>query len=398
MSFLKKESKSEPSIIFDIGSASINASIVIFSETHLPHVVYSLRLGLPITEHPDSDRMLTSIVSLIKDALAQLEKEGIPLLHSYHLSGKAIRHIHCVLASPWYVSQTKTLEVERKSPIVISEDFISEITGKEEKAFEDSIAHSAYADTFDKNVVLAEQKVIHIKLNGYETKNPYGKKSSHISFSFFSSLVSKKVTEKITEVISSSFDKDKIKFHSFCLASFGAFTELFSEVKDFLMMDITGEVTDVSLVRGGIILETASFPSGRNFLARRIMKKMNTNAEVALSYLSLYANKTAEPALAVKVEQVIKEVEEEWVIYLNEVAKDLAGQGNVLPRKVFLTVDDDVAPVFLSYLKRSAYPLDTLPLNEKQTSHIVAMEKGMKADPFIALEAVYLNKIFHNKN
>ncbi|MEK9201685.1 MAG: hypothetical protein AAB944_01815 [Patescibacteria group bacterium] len=399
MSFLKRKSSGEPIVIFDIGSASVGGAIVLLSEsTHLPKIIYTKRIFLPIAERPQSDEILTSSASALKEIIVAFEKEGLSVLHDLHIRNKVIHDVFCVLASPWYVSQTKTITIKEKKPIILTEKFIETVLAKEEKAFEESIAHSSYAETFDKNIILAEQKIIHIKLSGYETNEPYGKKSSDIELSLFSSFVSKKISEKLSETIGHSFGGEKIKLHSFCLTSFSTLSDLFPEAKDFLIMDITGEVTDISIVRNGTLVQSASFPSGRNFLIRKMTKKMNSNTEVALSSLSLYSTGKAEPAVAVKIESVVKEVQEEWLVYLNDLLKDIKAEIGILPRKIFLTVDNDVLPLFLKFLKQSPDNFEPIVLDEKQLARVVEVTKGVVADPFIAIEAIFLNKLFQTKS
>ncbi|MEK7180478.1 MAG: hypothetical protein AAB706_03300, partial [Patescibacteria group bacterium] len=393
MNFLKRKSSHEPIVIFDIGSASVGGAIVLFSEsTNLPQIIYTKRVSFPITERPQSDRILASTANALKEVVAALEKEGFSALHNLHVKNKAIRNVFCILASPWYVSQTKTINIKEKNPITLTEQFIENILTKEEKNFEESIAHSSYTETFDKNVVLAEQKIIRIKLSGYETGNPYGKKSSDIELSLFSSLVSKKISDKLNEVIGHSFSREKIKLHSFCLTSFSTLSDLFPEAKDFLIMDITGEVTDISFVRNGALIQSVSFPSGRNFLIRKMIKKMNSNTEVALSSLSLYSTGKAEPAVAVKIESVVKEVQEEWLVYLNDVLRDLKAECGILPRKIFLTIDNDILSIFIRFIKQSGNNFEPIVLDEKQLAHVVSVAKNIIPDPFITIEAIFLNK------
>lgn len=378
--------------IIDVGSASVGAALVAFSDTSVPEVLFTTRKSLPISEHPHSDRLLASTSTLLKEALASVEKEGIPRLHALNIQKKGIEHILCVLASPWYVSQTKVFRVERKTPVTFSRAFVDDLLLRERQTVETNLKDSSYAEHFDRHLELLEQKVIQMKLNGYETANPYNKKTNNIEVSVFSSFVSKKIIQKFADILSHSFSREQIAFHTFGLASYSAVVDLFSEAGNFLLADITGEVTDLSVIKEGAIFESVSFPSGRNFLVRKIMKKLNTNAEVALSYLRMRAEKKIEPKIAVKIDEAIEDVKAEWLIYLDESLRELE-QGGVLPKKIFITVDDDVADVFLEFLKSSSTAFSTLLLDDKQLSHPARHEKGVLPDPFIVLEALFFRKL-----
>ncbi|MCK5059927.1 MAG: hypothetical protein KAR00_02145 [Candidatus Pacebacteria bacterium] len=390
-SFGKKKHK-EVVLIFDIGSASVGASFVMLSPKG-PEVLYTKRSAMPIGEHLSSERILASTSIILKELVTVIEKEWIEKSKALKIKSKHIKHVLCVFASPWFVSHTKTFHIKKEEPLLVTKKTIEDIVAKERQEFEKTISDSKYASAFDKNIELLEHKIIQIKIEGYVTSNPYGKKAKDIELSFFESFISKQILQKFTEIIGQPFGKETIQFHTFSLASYSALNDLFPNEGTFLCMDITGEVTDISLVKNDVLLESMSFPSGRNFLIRTIMKKTNTNPEVALSYTKMHTEKHIEPKIAVVVNEAVKNAKEEWLVYLNDALGDTS-KNAVLPRKIFVTVDSDVEPIFIDFLKSSTPPLSPIVINAKQLNSSVAIKKGVCPDPFISLEALFFNKIF----
>ncbi len=125
-------------------------------------------------------------------------------------------------------------------------------------------------------------------LNGYQTSKPYGKQTKSIEISIFLSMISKEVETKTRKVLEKIFHSHTIAFHSFALTSFSAIRDIFHSEEDFLLVDVGGEVTDVSLVRRGILLETVSFPTGKNFLLRSVVLDLNTIPEEAHTLIRMF--------------------------------------------------------------------------------------------------------------
>ena len=389
MNFFSREGCPELFIIFDVGSSSLGGALVALRKKHNPEVLYSARISFPVSERPDSQKILLAATSTLKELLSQIEKEALSAVHSCSGVFAAVKNVICVFASPWYLSQTKTVRTKWDTPTVFSKHFIDEVIAKEELTFEHSIAHSDYAEKFDKELFLAEQNVIQVRLNGYATALPYGKKASDADISFFSSFLSKPIVEKFSDILGHAFHRESFIFHTFSLVSYRVVSKLFPDAQNFLLMDIAGEVSDLSLVKNGALVEAVSFPSGRNFLVRKIIKKLKVTPEIALSYLRMRGSQKMDAVLSVGVEAAIQDAQEEWLAYLKEAINSILPSG-IAPRKIFITVDGDVADIFLDFLSHFGTALSPIVLDEKYFAHIVGFHPHVTPDPFLCLETTFL--------
>jgi hypothetical protein len=355
-----------------------------------PDILYSARMSFPISEQPDSQKILIAATTTLKDLLAQIEKEALPLIHNRSGVFAAVKNVICIFASPWYLSQTKTVRTKWDAPTVFAKHFVDEALAKEQQAFQASIAHSDYAEKFDKELSVAEQKVIQVRLNGYPTGDPYGKKAMDADISFFSSFLSKPIVEKFSDILSHAFHKETFIYHTFSFVSYKMVTRLFPDAQNFLLMDIAGEVSDLSLVKNGALAEAVSFPSGKNFLIRKIIKKLNVTPEIALSYLRMRGDKKMEAKLSSGVEEAINDVREEWLAYFKEAINSIVPSG-IATRKMFVTVDGDVASIFTDFLGRFSMPLSPIVLDETYFGHTMTLHPKVTPDPFLSLEAMFLH-------
>ena len=308
-----------------------------------------------------------------------------------------------MLASPWYMDETKTIRIERQTPIQITRRFLDDIVKKERDRFAKEFAGvDASPAHLKKNlsIIDIESKIIDIKLNGYLVEEPYGKAATTIEFSFYSSLASDEILRKVRSAIYSFFNPETIRFHSFSLAAFSAIRDMFPHESDFLSIDITGEITDISFVKQGVLLKTISFPAGRATLVRLLSRSLRVLPDVAVSTIRMLGENTLEAKKAGRIKKVLGQYASEWRMSFDTAVKELSRHG-ALPRKIFLTVDSDVSLFFVEQLEdkggvvipemRGIYrqSFSVVYLDEKKTKPLVEYMVHVAVDPFISLEAIF---------
>ena len=133
-----------------------------------------------------------------------------------------------------------------------------------------------------------EKNIIQTLLNGYNVNKPYGKETNRIDITLFMSMISDEIRRKVRDIIEKIFNTDNILYNSFALASFSVTRDVFSAEKDFLLMDISGEVSDIMLIRDDVIVKTSTFPLGSNFLIRKTAEALNIIPEEAHSLIRLF--------------------------------------------------------------------------------------------------------------
>ncbi|HJO89703.1 MAG: hypothetical protein QGH85_00420 [Candidatus Pacebacteria bacterium] len=394
------KTKQSPFVIFDVGSGSVGVALATISaEDNIPIVLYSTRVPIAYKENVYSDLFMKSMLTSFQNASLEIIQKGIPNLTKKGIKVKDISKVLCIFSSPWYKSQADLIKFKKEKAFDVSEKEIKEAVIKVNEEFrKNSMTEGTDEET--KKPKLIEKNIVQIRLNGYPTNNPYDKKTKSVELSLFLSKISGDVYKNINKILSEVFYTDDISFHSFALVSFSVVRDIFNVEKNFILMDIRGEVTNISLIRNETLYSTASFPLGRNFLTREVASALNTVPEEANSLIRISLEGKFGSSESTKINTVLIDAQKRWLSSFRETLTDLS-EGLSLPSMVFLTVDEDIGKWFNDAIKNEEFvgytlaerPFTVITLSEKQLLKYCVTIGESRCDPFLALEALFFHKI-----
>jgi hypothetical protein len=332
---------------------------------------------------------------------ARLAKEGIVHLKFTPFGNLTVKRIFYVFASPWAVTQTKIATINKPDGFVVTKELVDKVIAEQENIFETEVL--SHADLGDKLQAI-EKRVVQIKLNGYEVENPYGKKATRADISLFISLIPKAVVDKVFDISMSTYHPKGTAIFSLPLASFSTIREVFHNDRDFIFIDVGGELSDISVIRDGLILETASFPLGRHFLTRKVAKSFATTESEAVSLVKMYHDGHAETAVAERLEPVLSEARKQWSDALHTTLSKIS-LTIALPTHLFAIINNDFVPFFMKALKSekvtefgvSESPLSVVLVNHDALKSVVTFGKHANKDPFIAILAGFVGRVYESK-
>ncbi len=409
MSFFKEKNEKDIHLILDVGNGSVAAGLVYHSAGNPSQIIYSKRLPLTIGINTDSQKLSSLVLNMLEEVISAVAKEGPEYIKALNLPIQKIGHTFCILSSPWYISKTKVLTIENEQPISITKNFIDSLLEKEEGIFKQELSekNTSLSTSDSKNDLdCVERRVIQTKLNGYTTANPYQKKARHVEIAMFISLASKNMIHAIERIVGVYFHSNNLSFYSFSLVGHSVVRDIFSNESTFIFADVSAEVTDVSSIENHVLMESASFPIGRNYFIQKISETFNVSGEIALSMLNMQASGHVAPESAEKIEAVCKKAMQEWGSYFFHSVADIA-KGGILS-KIFLTVDEEVAPIFIQAIQEHMTINEENSLSFKNTSivlldaeklsHFVSYAPQIPQDPFIALESIFCARLYSEKS
>ena len=102
---------------------------------------------------------------------------------------------------------------------------------------------------------------------------------------------------------------------------------------NFVVVDIGGEVTDVILIRGGVISDILSYGRGFNHAVRKVSSVFKVSLEEAMALIASSAENKLEAGLNERVKGGLKDAANEWQNLLKEAAERLASR-ELLPEKM----------------------------------------------------------------
>lgn len=313
---------------------------------HAPKILYSCDETFPV--HRPSQDMNAAILLLLKKVVDRIEKEGLPHLTFTKLGvlrNDAVIETHCTFASPWFLSQTKIVREVKEVPEMFSEKALEEMVSREAHAFCDAFATSEFGERFHEELELVESHVVSLSLNGYETAQPKGKKYKEFEAALYVSIVGRELLEKTREIVHNTFRKSTIHFHSFPLVTFSVVRDVPTVPHHFLLVDVDGEVSDFTIVKKGVALQTITVPIGAEHFVRALKKGANISPETALSILSLHGLDALSDETKAKAVPLLKKASLEWQNAVSE-SIGLLSEECFVPGTVMVIAEDRLQPFF----------------------------------------------------
>ena len=384
--FSKSTNKQDKQLIaiFDIGSDSVGGA---FAEIPtqgggMPVILKSIRTEFPFREEVNFNMFLKDMLSALNQTAEALYKEKLGVLDS----------IHCVLASPWYLSEMRTIKMARDNAFVFTEKIADELLQKEILSLND--AYKEKYGGIKSSSEMIEHHISGVSLNGYIVSDPIGKKSKSIEMNMIISISPKVCIDRIQETLSKTFSHTKVQFSSFMVSSYLAIREKYVGSDSYLLLDIGGEVTDVAIVSKGILKASLSFPFGKKEFFNYICTKLDIELRDAKELFSLYSSNALSVRRRNKVIPLFKSVASSWSEAFRQCISTLP-HTLVLPATIFFTADSDIQGWFTDVLTKDEF-IQSIVVGRKAT--VVTLEgpefldmcsvKNDTCDPFLMIEAI----------
>ncbi len=321
--FGNKKGKKSLVAVFDISSASVGGLLFKKKKNFAPEIITSIRYPVNLSNKKNFSETWKAVQVAFNFVSDHLKKTHPRTPHS----------ALCVFSSPWYVSQTKIIKVKREKDFEIKKELINELIEDEMRAFK---AEWGNGDQNQKNKnIFIEHSPIKTVLNGYNVKTPINKKTHNLELYVYLSLISSSLKEKIRDEILNHIHPSKIKFNTFPYVFLNTLQGLINTKKGALFVDMSGEITDVFVVRNNIIEEINSFSKGENFFIRRIASAFNLDFNEAKFKFLQYQRGALEKNYSQKVSEIIEIAVDEWGTSLKELLTKTA-RDKFLPQNLYL--------------------------------------------------------------
>ncbi len=387
--FGKSKDKDELILVLSLGSSYVGGALFWARSSGIPKIIFSVREPIPLQEKIDSNILLSFTIKSLDTVLNKIymAKLGAP------------KRIFCVLSSPWLVSQTRIINIKKNTPFVFNSKLADELTQKEIKVFEEENLKK-YSDT--SNAVRAiELKNIQTMLNGYETSEPLNQKAKELEMTIFVSISGEQVLQKIENTVGRHFHSGPIKFSSFTMATFTVVRDMYPEKKNFLLVYIGGEVTDISMVKKGALRESISFPLGCNFLTRGVAESMGCTLAEADSLISLFKDGHAEESVVKKLKLIMEELRTQWIKSFQESLANLSNDVSI-PATIYVDMGKEMSDFFGETIKTEQFSQYTLTeskfevlfLSTEVFHGLVEFKEVEIREPFLIIDAIYINRFF----
>ncbi len=378
--------------LFDIASDGVTGSLVAFTKNKPPLIIYSHK---EVIAFPKSDtaRAAKMTINALKTSFELLEKEGCKNA-SQGIHPKDITTIHCFFASPWFLSQTRSIKLKRPDSFTVTEQLVRDLVATERKVF---------LDEMKSGVEVVEETILSASLNGYATATPYKKNAREVEISLYVSVISKTLHQSVRDTLEKHYGKHRaIFFHTFPLALFSTMRDAHTQYSNFLTVDIASEVTDIGIVKNDVLAQVVTVPLGRNHFVNALADKFSGSAAHGLSLLQLYSEQKADMNTTQIIAETLKEAEVTWLGVIQESLAEHATDLFV-PDTMFIAVEASLEHYFENLLsalqlnrfqQQSSNPL-VIPINHALVDGFCDIKEKCPDDPVTSIEAVFINRKNH---
>ena len=385
MSFLSKKTKNECVLVFDIGSGSIGGAIVLISPGAIPNILYSFRSEMPFQEKATGARLFSLMSRSLSQVVMALSREGFEAA-GFGAQRPRIEKILVSLSAPWMVALGTFLQLRNKEPMVVTETVFATLLEHFDKS------ENGLVENIPKECKSMEGHLQWSVLNGYRTAAPFGKEAAEVEFAVFRSFSAPRITERVTGIIADFFHAECVRLHAFSYVSFRAVQKIYPREENFILADVSGEQTEVVIARNGAIADVATFPFGRNYVARLLVKEGGIPAGSIETFFRLSSEGTSASKMTERVRKLLGRVREDW---RNSFEKALASASEepFFPRSVFITADADIVPIVSSALSDemairlnlAPWKFRVIPIGAKELAPLAQWSAPKKDDAFIAI-------------
>ena len=347
--------KNEVVALFEIGPASVGGAYVEMKSNEPPTILYTKRAPVESrdTSSVSASASIPDMARALKTLCDALIREGTPVLTRMKGSGR-IDRIIASITSPWQEIAIRTETVEQDRPFTVSRALLATVLKK--------------TGDLPLGRETGDESVVATLLNGYETHGPFGKKAKRVDLVILSSSLEATAAARVTEVLRAAYHTHAIRLVAFSPAAYAALRELYPHEKNFIVVHVSGETTDIMLIKRGLLASAVSVSSGTNDLlraARNADEQANAPGNARLDFLVDRSKNESFRDRATRAEAA----------FLDEVGKGLRSfsERHALPRTIFLLAETDTRE-FLRHLL-DADPLHSLWLSDEPLSIIPVLQK-----------------------
>ncbi|HWU24382.1 MAG TPA: hypothetical protein VN086_01345 [Candidatus Paceibacterota bacterium] len=379
-----RKHSSSSMVLITIGSSACSGAYVEYKTGDQPTIHYNTR---HVIESRDGEDLKTAMLRTLDMVGTDLIEIGAPTLRRETGSG-SVDGVLISIAGPWQETKVRTETVQPGTPFTFTRHMLSEIV-------------ASHANVSENRVSFGESVIATI-LNGYDIADPFGKKANRAEVVILSSSLDKDVTEQIRNRIRKLYHTHSISFTAFAPVTYAVLRDLYPHERDFLVLDVATEDTDLAFVKAGLLVDVGTLQFGLNKLldathaAERMTVEEENGAQPATSSQPGYIN----PDRNARFSERAETARDEWLKSLADLLKHFA-QLHALPRTLFVVAQ----PNARDYLKRtldssilhelwlSDEPLSVIPITSEQFTGRLRTKAHAETPIFLSILALYQKKL-----
>lgn len=271
--FSKSGGATRVGAIIEIGSGSVLTAVVV-SETgkKQPTIVWAKREFASIGSDYDFARSIKSMLTALMNSMIALDSEGRAALRE-SFPRLNIETLQVSITAPWSYTISKVIEYENEAPFTITSALIDNLTEKANQKTMEALSESE--KEHGSGLTIMTRATTDVTANGYRTMNPIGQTASVVALTQVSAIAQNLMTSAIEDLRQRMFTRTKLERYSAMLVFHSTIKDLYPDMTEYCLVDLTYEATELAIVRDGVLQYTTYTPIGINTLVRNLATRLD---------------------------------------------------------------------------------------------------------------------------
>jgi len=353
-------------VVIDIGSTSIGGAVALFRANETPHIPYAIREAI---NFPDEKRSELCMVRALETVIQKLFEEGRPA--SLRAGGPHhIDRVFISIDSPWQDTNVESKIITDEKSFVFSREMLM-----------GAVKNRAPLPEGKKEL---HSEVVATLLNGYHTNDPYGKRAERAEILLLSSSMEGDAMNLVQRAVRRFGARQGVLISPLQSVAHSVLRAQYPHDKDFLLMLVSDEATNILFANRGIIMDAASVPIG--------LIRINEARKEGMRTLRI----NEDPPVQDTPPETQSKDETAWAGIIADTLKEFASR-HALPRIVFLVTHDGSAGALKRFLDTpqmhalwlSDESLTVIPVVTKLLSSFIRHQGNADADVTLDLLTLF---------
>lgn len=274
--------------LFDISSTSVGVGIVSYSKKKT-ELMWSKRVEFGYQGIDDYNRYVRTMYATLLEMGMKMTGEGFRYVADVQPTFTPRNmEVICLLGQPWFIGSVINEIRSKEKPFQVTSTILQEL---QSEALSKVISKQ---ENISWQEVMGTQKILEvhtesIRLEGYPVTTYNRRSAQELQVQFYFGIVSETVFEHVEEVLRRVVPNHDIHFST----STHAFSVLETLSKGTVakrsaLMEISGEITSVALLKNGELIGVGTVPAGTNHILKIIAPNALTAQEARSSLEMLY--------------------------------------------------------------------------------------------------------------
>lgn len=368
MSFFSHEKSSvRYGAVVEIGSGSVLVSLI-KSDQALPHpdIIWSKREYAPRRASGDLMSSAKGVLTALMNAILLIESEGRAALHAAS-PGAQLNDMQVSVTAPWSYTITKVISYSEEQPFTITEGLLQSLMDAARKKITEEMKENELAS--DLGLAIMTRATTDVQANDYRTADPIGQTADSLTLTQVSAVAQTYLTDAITDLKNKVMPKAHLERFSFMLMFHCIIRDLYYQMTEYCLVDITYEATEIGIVRDGILRYCTHTAIGISTIAREVAVTLNIPIEEAHAFLKEPYHTHARAALSAANQAalavILTEYQDNVTALFHETGDTLS-----IPKVLFLHGGHQVEDFFSTQISAAAKAAT----NSSHTVHTVSTD------------------------